>query len=151
MTVITTGSQGEPMAALSRMAVDDHRKIKIVAGDTVILSASAIPGNEDAVYRTINHLFRRGANVFYDGIAPVHVSGHGYAEELKLMLNLVEPQYVMPVHGEYRMLHTVRQDRRGDGLAAGRHHPGRDRRHRRSRRGRGGRHRPRREERRGAD
>ena len=105
VTVITTGSQGEPMAALSRMAVDEHRKIKVVPGDTVIVAASAIPGNEDAVYRTINHLFRRGANVIYDTIAPVHVSGHGYAEELKLMLNLVDPQYVMPVHGEYRMLH----------------------------------------------
>lgn len=105
VTVITTGSQGEPMAALSRMAVDDHRKIKIVPGDTVIISASAVPGNESAVNRTINHLYRRGANVLYDGIAPVHVSGHGYAEELKLMLNLVDPQYVMPVHGEYRMLH----------------------------------------------
>ena len=104
VTVITTGSQGEPMAALSRIAVDDHRKIKIVPGDTVILSASAIPGNESAVYRTINHLYRRGANVLYDTVAPVHVSGHGYAEELKLMMNLVEPQYVMPVHGEYRML-----------------------------------------------
>ena len=105
VTVITTGSQGEPMAALSRMAVDDHRKIKIVPGDTVIVSASAIPGNEDAVYRTINHLFQRGADVLYDGVATVHVSGHGYAEELRLMLNLVDPQYVMPVHGEYRMLH----------------------------------------------
>ena len=104
VTVITTGSQGEPMAALSRIAVDDHRKIKIVPGDTVILSASAIPGNESAVYRTINHLYRRGANVLYDTVAPVHVSGHGYSEELKLMMNLVEPQYVMPVHGEYRML-----------------------------------------------
>jgi ribonuclease J len=104
VTVITTGSQGEPMAALSRIAVDDHRKIKIVPGDTVIVSASAIPGNESAVYRTINHLYRRGANVLYDSLAPVHVSGHGYSEELKLMLNLVEPQYVMPVHGEYRML-----------------------------------------------
>jgi len=105
VTVITTGAQGEPMAALSRIAVDDHRKIKMVAGDTVILSASAIPGNEAAVNRTLNHLFRRGANVYYDGIATVHVSGHGCAEELRLMLNLVEPQYVMPVHGEYRMLH----------------------------------------------
>ncbi len=105
VTVITTGSQGEPMAGLSRIAQDEHRKIKIVAGDSVILSASAIPGNEDAVYRTINHLFRRGANVYYDSISTVHVSGHGYAEELKLVLNLVEPQYVMPVHGEYRMLH----------------------------------------------
>jgi ribonuclease J len=104
VTVITTGSQGEPMAALSRMAVDDHRKIKITAGDTVIVSASAIPGNESAVYRTINHLYRRGAHVLYDDMALVHVSGHGYSDELKLMMNLVEPQYVMPVHGEYRML-----------------------------------------------
>jgi ribonuclease J len=104
VTVITTGSQGEPMAALSRIAVDDHRKIKIVPDDTVIISASAIPGNESAVYQTINHLYRRGARVLYDGLATVHVSGHGYSEELKLMLNLVEPQYVMPVHGEYRML-----------------------------------------------
>jgi ribonuclease J len=109
VTVITTGSQGEPMAALSRMAVDEHRKIKIVPGDTVILSASAVPGNESAVYRTINHLYRRGANVLYDALSPVHVSGHGYAEELKLMLNLVDPQYVMPVHGEYRMLHLYSQ------------------------------------------
>ncbi|MGO8673041.1 MAG: ribonuclease J [Capsulimonadaceae bacterium] len=105
VTVVTTGSQGEPMSALSRMAVDEHNKIKIVPGDTVILAASAIPGNEDAVWKTVNHLFRRGADVIYDSIAPVHVSGHGYAEELKLMLNLVDPQYVMPVHGEYRMLH----------------------------------------------
>lgn len=105
VTVITTGSQGEPMAALSRMALDEHRKIKIASGDTVIVAASAIPGNEDAVWRTVNHLFRRGANVIYDQIEPVHVSGHGYAEELKLMLNLVDPQYVMPVHGEHRMLH----------------------------------------------
>ncbi|MBV9849588.1 MAG: ribonuclease J [Armatimonadetes bacterium] len=104
VTVITTGSQGEPMSALSRMAVDDHRKIKVIPDDTVIISASAIPGNESAVNRTINHLYRRGVHVLYEPVANVHVSGHGYAEELKLMLNLVEPQYVMPVHGEYRML-----------------------------------------------
>jgi ribonuclease J len=109
VTIITTGSQGEPMSALSRMAVDEHRKVKIVPGDTVIFSASAVPGNESSVNRTINHLFRRGANVVYDVIAPVHVSGHGYAEELKLMLNLVDPQYVMPVHGEHRMLHMYSQ------------------------------------------
>jgi ribonuclease J len=109
VTVITTGSQGEPMSGLSRMAVDEHRKIKIVPGDTVILSASPIPGNEDAVWRTVNHLFRRGANVIYDSIMPVHVSGHAYAEELKLVLNLVDPQYVMPVHGEYRMIHRYAQ------------------------------------------
>lgn len=105
ITVVTTGSQGEPMSALSRMAIDEHRKIKILPEDTVILAASAVPGNEDSVWRTVNHLFRRGANVIYDSISPVHVSGHGYAEELKLMLNLVDPQYVMPVHGEDRMLH----------------------------------------------
>lgn len=109
VTVITTGSQGEPMSGLSRMAVDEHRKIKVVPGDTVILSASPIPGNEDAVWRTVNHLFRRGANVIYDSIMPVHVSGHAYAEELKLVLNLVDPQYVMPVHGEYRMIHRYAQ------------------------------------------
>lgn len=104
LTVVTTGAQGEPMSSLARMAIDDHRHIKIMPGDTVILSATAIPGNEDAVWRTVNHLFQRGANVIYDPIAPVHVSGHAYAEELKLMLNLVNPRYVMPVHGEYRML-----------------------------------------------
>jgi ribonuclease J len=104
LTVVTTGAQGEPMSSLSRMAVDDHRHIKVEPGDTVIVSATAIPGNEDAVWRTVNHLFQRGANVIYDPIAPVHVSGHAYAEELKLMLNLVNPRFVMPVHGEYRML-----------------------------------------------
>jgi ribonuclease J len=104
LTVVTTGAQGEPMSSLARMAIDDHRHIKLIPGDTVILSATAIPGNEDAVWRTVNHLFQRGANVIYDPIAPVHVSGHAYAEELKLMLNLVNPRFVMPVHGEYRML-----------------------------------------------
>lgn len=102
--VITTGAQGEPMSSLSRMAIDDHKSIKVQAGDTVIVSATPIPGNEDAVWRTVNHLFSRGANVIYDPLMRVHVSGHGYQEELKLMLNLVNPQYVMPVHGEYRML-----------------------------------------------
>jgi ribonuclease J len=104
VTIVTTGSQGEPMASLSRMAADEHQKVKIVKGDTVIVSATAIPGNEDLVWRTVNRLFQRGADVIYDGIMPVHVSGHGYAEELKLMLNLVNPRFVMPVHGEYRML-----------------------------------------------
>ncbi len=102
--VVTTGAQGEPMASLSRMAIDDHKSIKVREGDTIILSATAIPGNEDAVWRTVNHLFARGANVIYDPLMTVHVSGHGYQEELRLMLNLVNPQYVMPVHGEYRML-----------------------------------------------
>jgi len=102
--VVTTGAQGEPMASLSRMAIDDHKSIKIKEGDTVIVSATPIPGNEDAVWRTVNHLFSRGANVVYEPLMRVHVSGHGYQEDLRLMLNLVNPRYVMPVHGEYRML-----------------------------------------------
>lgn len=102
--VVTTGAQGEPMASLSRMAIDDHKHIKIQEGDTVIISATPIPGNEDAVWTTVNHLSQRGAICVYDPMMPVHVSGHGYSEELRLMLNLVNPRFVMPVHGEYRML-----------------------------------------------
>ena len=86
------------------MASDDHRQVKIQKGDTVILSASPIPGNEDAVWRVVNKLIGRGAKVIYDALAPVHVSGHGCAEELKLILNIVNPQYVIPVHGENRMM-----------------------------------------------
>ena len=104
ITILTTGSQGEPLAGLSRMASDDHRQVKIQKGDTVILSASPIPGNEDAVWRVVNNLIARGANVIYDALMPVHVSGHGNAEELKLVLNIVNPQYVVPVHGEHRMM-----------------------------------------------
>lgn len=104
VTVLTTGSQGEPLAGLSRMASDDHRQVRIQKGDTVILSASPIPGNEDAVWRVVNNLISRGAKVIYDALMPVHVSGHGNAEELKLVLNIVNPQYVIPVHGENRML-----------------------------------------------
>ncbi|HUV03816.1 MAG TPA: ribonuclease J [Armatimonadota bacterium] len=102
VVVMTTGSQGEPLSALTRIAMDDHKKVKVEKGDTVIISATPIPGNEDLVARTINHLFKRGANVIYDPIAPVHVSGHGNREELKLMLNLTRPTYTVPVHGEYR-------------------------------------------------
>ena len=109
ITILTTGSQGEPLAGLSRMAADDHRHVRIQQGDTVILSATPIPGNEDAVWRVVNALFGRGANVIYDALMPVHVSGHGYAEELKLVLNIVNPQYVVPVHGEARMLHRYAQ------------------------------------------
>ncbi len=105
ITILTTGSQGEPLAGLSRMAADDHRHVRIQSGDTVILSATPIPGNEDAVWRVVNALFGRGANVIYDALMPVHVSGHGFAEELKLVLNIVNPQYVVPVHGEARMLY----------------------------------------------
>jgi ribonuclease J len=102
--VLATGSQGEPMAALSRMAIDDHRYVKIQEDDTVVLSARAIPGNEKAIGRVINHLSRRGADVIHEGIKHVHVSGHGSEEELKLMLSLVRPRFFVPVHGEYRQL-----------------------------------------------
>ncbi|HEX7714084.1 MAG TPA: ribonuclease J [Bacillota bacterium] len=104
LTVITTGSQGEPMSALSRMATAEHKKVTIVPGDTVIISASAIPGNEQLVARTINHLFKLGAQVIYESAQGIHVSGHASQEELKLMLNLTRPKFFMPVHGEYRHL-----------------------------------------------
>jgi ribonuclease J len=101
---LTTGSQGEPMSALSRIAIEDHRFVKLSADDTVVLSARAIPGNEKAIGRVINHVARRGADVIYEGIKHVHVSGHGSEEELKLMLSLVRPKYFIPIHGEYRQL-----------------------------------------------
>jgi ribonuclease J len=101
---LATGSQGEPMSALSRIAIDDHRYVKVGLDDTVVLSARSIPGNEKAIGRVINHLARRGADVIYEGIKHVHVSGHGSEEELKLMLSLVKPRYFVPVHGEYRQL-----------------------------------------------
>ena len=101
---LTTGSQGEPQAALSRMAIDDHRYVKVADEDTVVISARAIPGNEKAIGRVINHLSRRGAEVIHEGIKHVHVSGHGSEEELKLMLSLVRPRYFVPVHGEFRQL-----------------------------------------------
>ncbi len=104
--VMISGTQGEPMSALSRAAVDNHRHAKIEAGDTVVLSSRIIPGNEKAIYRVIDHLFRRDAHVIYsDGSnPPVHVSGHASQEELKLLINLVRPKYFIPVHGEYRQL-----------------------------------------------
>src|SRR5438067_871572 len=101
---LATGSQGEPQAALSRIAIDDHRFVKLADDDTVLLSARAIPGNETAIGRVINHIARRGADVIHEGIKDVHVSGHGSEEELKLMLSLVKPRYFIPVHGEYRQL-----------------------------------------------
>jgi len=103
--VVVSGTQGEPMSALSRVSVDDHRHLSVEAGDTVVLSSRIIPGNERAIYRMINHLARRGADVIYGSMnPPVHVSGHASAEELKLVLNLVRPRYFVPVHGEYRQL-----------------------------------------------
>ncbi|MBV9231831.1 MAG: ribonuclease J, partial [Chloroflexi bacterium] len=104
IVIICTGSQGEPTSALTRIANQDHRLVRIQRGDTVILSATPVPGNEKMVHRTINSLFRQGAEVFYQGISNVHVSGHGAQEELKLMLTLLRPKYFVPVHGEYRQL-----------------------------------------------
>jgi len=104
--ILTTGSQGEPMSALTRMAMNDHRKVEIYPGDTVIISATPIPGNEKSVSKTIDALLRLGANVIHEGSAGVHVSGHASQEELKLMLTLVRPKFLIPVHGEHRMLIT---------------------------------------------
>lgn len=104
VVVLCTGSQGEPMSALTRMARSSHRKVDILPGDTVIIAATPVPGNEKYVGRTIDELFRLGANVIYSGSnSGVHVSGHGSQEELKLMLNLMKPKYFIPIHGEYRM------------------------------------------------
>ena len=101
--IATTGAQGEPMAGLARMANRDHRFVEIQPGDTVIVSASPIPGNEEYVSRTIDNLFKAGANVFYHTIKRAHVSGHASQEELKLMLGLTKPKYFIPMHGEFRM------------------------------------------------
>ncbi len=107
--LITTGSQGEPSSVLSRLATNDHRQIKVMPNDTVIVSATPIPGNEETVARTIDNLMRLGADVIYEPLANVHVSGHGSREELKLMLNLIKPKYCVPVHGEYRHLVLYRR------------------------------------------
>ncbi len=103
-TIITTGSQGEPMSALARMSVGENRRVQLEAGDIVVIAATPVPGNETMFARTVDNLFRRGVNVLYGPTSRVHVSGHGSEEELKLMLNLVRPRYFMPVHGEYRHL-----------------------------------------------
>ena len=105
ITVVTTGSQGEPMSGLSRMAFAEHRKMELRESDMVILSASPIPGNEKSISRVINQLFRIGCNVIYESLAEVHVSGHARQEELKLIHTLLHPKYFIPVHGEYRHLH----------------------------------------------
>ena len=104
VVLVTTGSQGEPTSALVRIANKDHRHVHIVKGDTVVLSATAVPGNEALINRTVDALFRQGAQVLYDKVAKVHVHGHGSQEELKLLLNLVRPRFFIPVHGEYRHL-----------------------------------------------
>jgi ribonuclease J len=102
--IITTGSQGEPMSTLARMAAGTHKQIKAKAGDTVILSSKFIPGNEKAIGKIINNLYRKGADVIYEKISDIHVSGHAFREELKLMIKLTKPEYFIPIHGEYRHL-----------------------------------------------
>ena len=109
VVVISTGSQGEPLSALRRMAYDDHRQISLHRGDTVVFSATPIPGNERAVSETIDRLYHVGCSVITPREAPIHASGHGYAEEVKLMLNLVRPRYVLPVHGDHKRLHLHAQ------------------------------------------
>ncbi|HUZ28169.1 MAG TPA: ribonuclease J, partial [Solirubrobacteraceae bacterium] len=109
VVVVSTGSQGEPLSALRRMAHNDHRVIKLHAGDTVVFSATPIPGNERAVNETIDRLYHIGCDVITPADAPIHASGHGYTEELKLMLNLLRPRYVLPVHGDHKRLHLHAQ------------------------------------------
>jgi ribonuclease J len=121
VAVIVSGTQGEPMSALSRVAVNNHKHLSLQAGDTVVLSSRIIPGNEKAIYRMMNHIARRGANLVYGTMnPPVHVSGHASEEELKLVLNLVRPRYFVPIHGEYRQLSrhaALAQHLRSAGLA----------------------------------
>lgn len=105
VVLMCTGSQGEPSSILGRLAAGRNRQFDIKKRDTVVVSSHAIPGNEETVYRTINRLFKRGANVIYDPIAPVHVSGHASQEEIKMMLHLIKPKYLIPIHGELRHLH----------------------------------------------
>lgn len=104
IVIITTGSQGEPMSALTRMSISEHKKVEIKKGDLIIISATPIPGNEKLISRVINQLFKKGANVIYESLAEVHVSGHARQEELKLIQTLIKPRFFMPVHGEYRHL-----------------------------------------------
>lgn len=109
LAILTTGSQGEPMSALVQMSKDEYGRLKIQEGDTLIYSARPIPGNEAAIWRTINRLFRQGAKVVYESPTPIHVSGHAYQEELKMMINLTRPYNLAPVHGEARHLHLYLQ------------------------------------------
>ncbi len=107
--MLTTGSQGEPQSALNRMAFDDHKKLKVKPGDTIVLSSKFIPGNERTIQNIINHLYRLGAEVIYEQVRDIHVSGHAYLEELKSMINLVRPRFFVPLHGEFRQLVKHRQ------------------------------------------
>jgi ribonuclease J len=107
--MLTTGSQGEPMSALSRMAFNEHKKLRVREGDTIILSSKFIPGNERTIQNIINHLCRNGADVIHEQVKDIHVSGHAYQEELKILINVVQPRYFVPIHGEYRHLVKHRQ------------------------------------------
>ena len=117
LTLLTTGSQGEPLSVLHRVALDDHKSIKVEPGDTVILSSKFIPGNEKTIANLINHLYRRGAEVHYEKVSEIHVSGHASQEELKTMLQLTRPRYFVPIHGEYRHLVRHRRLARDVGVA----------------------------------
>src|SRR5205814_5656280 len=116
--ILCTGSQGEPLSALTRIAYNDHQTVHVERGDTVIISAKPVPGNELRVHDAINRLARAGAEVLHQEIAPVHVSGHACSEELRTMLSLVRPRAVMPIHGEYRMLAAHAQLARDAGVPA---------------------------------
>ena len=118
--ILCTGSQGEPLSAMTRIAYNDHPAVSVEAGDTVIISAKPIPGNELRVHDAINRLAKSGAEVLHEDNAPVHVSGHGRAEELRTILALLRPRAVMPVHGEFRMLAAHAQLAREGGVPGGR-------------------------------
>jgi ribonuclease J len=117
MVIISTGSQGEPLSALRRMAYRDHPQVQLRQGDTVVFSATPVPGHERAVNETIDRLYHIGCDVITPADAPVHASGHGYAEEIKLMLNLVKPRYVMPFHGDFKRLRLHAQLAEAVGVA----------------------------------
>ena len=130
--ILCTGSQGEPMSALTRIAYHDHPTVDVERGDTVIISAKAVPGNELRVHDTINELARAGAEVLHHEIAPVHVSGHGNSEEIRTVIGLVRPKAVMPVHGEYRMLAAQARMAQDAGVPAKLDRAGRERLRRRA-------------------
>ena len=116
VVLMSTGTQGEPTSIMGRLSIGTNRQFDVVPGDTVVLSSHPIPGNEEMVYRTINRLFRRGANVIYEDIAPVHVSGHASQEEMKLLMHLVQPKFFIPIHGELRHLKQHGQIARAVGI-----------------------------------
>lgn len=118
VVLMGTGTQGEPTSIMGRLSTGTNRQFDLIPGDTIVLSSHPIPGNEESVYRTINRLFRRGANVIYEPIAPVHVSGHASQEEMKLMLHLVKPKFFIPIHGELRHLHQHKLIAQGIGIPA---------------------------------